>query len=64
MSDDRPTLPRGAEIEITPEMIGAAYSVLARFGVRDALEIDSDVMREILAAAFSHYRTTEAVKFV
>lgn len=41
------------EIEITPEMIEAAYAVLERYGVRDVLEIDSDIMRALLIEALS-----------
>jgi hypothetical protein len=42
-----------AAIEITPEMIEAAYAVLRRYRVCDVLEIDSDIMRAMLSEAFS-----------
>jgi hypothetical protein len=42
-----------AEIEITPEMTEAAFAVLDRYGVRDALEISSFIMGEMLLAAFN-----------
>jgi hypothetical protein len=41
------------EIEITPAMIAAAYAVLQQYGVRDVLEIDSDIMRALLIEALS-----------
>jgi predicted O-methyltransferase YrrM len=44
---------RDIEIEVTPEMIEAAYAVWRRYGVRDCLEVDSDIMRETIAAACS-----------
>jgi hypothetical protein len=44
---------RDSEIKITPEMIEAAYAVLRKYGVRDVLEVDSDLLRELLDAALS-----------
>lgn len=38
-------------IEITQAMIDAAYGVIGRYGVRDASELDSDIMREMLTEA-------------
>ena len=48
--------PMMSDQKITPEMIAAAYSVLQKYGVRDVLEIDSDIMRETLTAVFSACR--------
>jgi hypothetical protein len=52
---DRAGAPEG-HIEIPAAVVTAAYSVLAKYGVRDALEIDGDIMRELLATAFSVWR--------
>jgi hypothetical protein len=41
------------ERAVTMEMVTAAYAVLEKYGVRDVLEIDSEIMREMLAAALN-----------
>ena len=53
-------VPSTAEIEVTPEMISAAYAVWAKFNVRSVTEVDSDIMRDTLRAALSAHRKRSA----